>query len=114
MRRLIFHKETLINVGCCNHADEWELENNVIPNYGGSNDDYIFIDTDVEYPSLKKENGKFKVVESERGLKVKLFSEVNSIEITNEEILDVLVDNGLELKGTLKDKYDKIKSLSVL
>ena len=65
MKKLIYRKSDLTFVGTVqnNTTLEWELKNNVIPNFGGVNEDYSVIETEIEKPRLIDNNGVIEVQE---------------------------------------------------
>ncbi|EHQ88304.1 hypothetical protein [Desulfosporosinus youngiae] len=66
MREIIYRKSDLTCVGTVTEGMtiEQEIELNVIPNYGGSFENYDFIETDVKYFDLELIDEKVTVVAS--------------------------------------------------
>lgn len=65
MRQVIYRKTDLIKVGLMqdNTTFEWELEHNVIPNFGGVESDYTTIETNLQRFHLESIGGVVVAVE---------------------------------------------------
>lgn len=99
---------------------EWELEHNVIPNFGGSESDYLEIITDIQKPKINIINGNIQVVERPKesheikAEKQKEFDKLSDI-VTVDDLIDILKSKGIisdnDFDNNVKQKLNAKKQL---
>ena len=96
MKRVIYNINNLKIVGVIqnNTNFEWELNNNVIPNFGGTIEDYAFIETNLTYFKLNKNNGVVEVssIEAPDVVKKNLAKKELAELLKDFDVLDLLLD----------------------
>lgn len=94
VKTIIYRKSDLERVGVIqpNSTLEWELENNVFPNFGGVETDYDYIETLIEGNiHLEKINGEVVAVPNAPTIEEQRHSIINQL-----EQLDKIVDRQSE------------------
>lgn len=121
---IIYDKQTLRCVGKIqnNTNFEWEIEHNVIPNFGGAIEDYSVIETDLIRFHLENINGEIVAVEDGLSIEVqknKIKSELNDLDKLIPRVLeDIIEQSGYTLHpsklAVLEQKKELRKQLNEL
>jgi hypothetical protein len=105
MQTIIYRKSDLLTVGTVqknypktieNHY-EWEIEHNVIPNFGGTIEDYDFIVTDISRVKLVKNNNLVEAVErdeTKEEKKEKILLELKQLDVEIPRIIEDIIEQG--------------------
>lgn len=100
MQKIVYNKQSLKCVGVVNEGStiEWEVENNVIPNFGGVQDDYDVIETDIEKVELvRNESGTVEAKEREFTIyerKEQIIQTLNELDKEVPRIIEDIVSQG--------------------
>jgi hypothetical protein len=94
MRTIIYRKSDLQCVGQLqsNTDFEWEIEHNVIPNFGGVIEDYESIETDVDKVLLYRDGDDVEAVETEPTEEEKEFLIKKELKQLDNEVSRLLED----------------------
>ena len=123
MRKIIYRKSDLRCVGTIQHNTtfEWELEHNVIANFGGLAEDYDFVETQLEGAiHVENNDGVILVLENEpTSEEIKNGILKNLKELDNprdaESIFEALKSKGILIDADLpiqtKNRFDVKKQL---
>ena len=86
----IYNKQTLQLVGQTQHNTDtaWEIENNVIPNFGGTESDYSTIETDLTRFHLETINGEVVAIEDGLTIEEQKQDILNQLKALDAQLMD--------------------------